>query len=271
MKKFILSVLGVITAVIAALWAGLKVKPKPLPPYPENTPPLVTIDLPQGLPLPVARYVKVALGNRLPVIESAVLTGRGTLRFMGVTFPARFRFTHVSGQDYRHYIEATLFGFPLMKVNEYYLGGNGRLELPFGVIEDEPKINMAANLGLWAESIWLAAIYFTDSRVRWEPVDDNSARLFVPFGQETDSFLVTFDPQTGLIQTMEAMRYRDVADEEKILWRNEAIRWERIQDMMIPVSASVTWMDQGIPWLIVNIEEAVYNVDVREYIKASGP
>ena len=42
-----------------------------------------------------------------------------------------------------------------MVVNETYLDGKSRLELPFGVIEDEPKADQAANLGLWGESAWL--------------------------------------------------------------------------------------------------------------------
>lgn len=83
---------------------------------------------------------------------------------MGVRFPARFRFTHTAGQGYRHYIEAALFGLPVLRVNETYLDGRARLELPFGVVENEPKIDSAANLGLWAESIWLPSIRVTDPR-----------------------------------------------------------------------------------------------------------
>ena len=43
----------------------------------------------------------------------------------GIAFPARFRFIHEAGRGYRHYIEATVFGLPLMKVNERYLGPPG--------------------------------------------------------------------------------------------------------------------------------------------------
>jgi hypothetical protein len=46
-----------------------------------------------------------------------------------------------------------VLGIPAITVNEHYLDGHSRLELPFGTVENEPKIDMAANLGLWAESI----------------------------------------------------------------------------------------------------------------------
>lgn len=73
-------------------WLGLQIPPKPFPAYPEQTPALTTVDLPADLPAPVARYYKTIIGDRIPVIESAVVTGRGRLRVKGITFPARFRF-----------------------------------------------------------------------------------------------------------------------------------------------------------------------------------
>ena len=53
-----------------------------------------------------------------------------------------------SGLGYRHYIEATIFGYPLLKVNERYLDSEARMELPVGIVENKPKVDIAANLGL---------------------------------------------------------------------------------------------------------------------------
>lgn len=184
MKKFLSILIGALVAIPIVGWIGLRVKPKSFPAYPGQTPSLDTVELPADLPAPVARYYKVTIGDRIPVIESAVITGRATVRFTGIRFPARFRFTHIAGQNYRHYIEATIFGYPILKVNEHYLDGKSRLELPFGVVENEPKVDMAANLGLWAESIWLPTVFITDPRVRWEAIDDTAARLVVPFGKD---------------------------------------------------------------------------------------
>jgi hypothetical protein len=181
------------------------------------------------------------------------------------------RFTHEAGQGYRHYIEATIFGFPLMKVNEWYLDGRGRMELPVGVIENEPKVDMAANLGLWGESVWLPSIFVTDPRVSWELTDDTTARLVVPFEEGEESFTVVFNPETGLIHTMEALRYREATDETKIPWVLEPLEWESFHGVMIPSLSTVIWQDEGTPWLVVEVEEIVYNVDVEEYIKSKGP
>ena len=265
------AILGLTGLLVVLSWLGLKVQPKPFPAYPEQTATLNTVPLPTDLPAPVSRFYQTIIGDQVPVIQSAVITGRGKLRFRGISFPARLRFTHDAGRGYRHYIEATIYGFPLMKVNEWCLDGKSRMELPVGVIENEPKVDMAANLGLWGESVWLPSIFVTDPRVRWEPIDETSARLVVPFGDEEDSFTVAFDPETGLIRTMEALRYREATDEAKIPWLLEALEWDTFHDVLMPSLSTVTWQDEGTPWLVFEVEEIVYNVDVEEYIRSSGP
>lgn len=265
-----IAIVGVLAVLATSGWLGLQVKPRPFHAYPEQTLDLNTVELPVDLPAPVARYYEAIIGDQIPVIESAVISGRGKLRVFGLRFPARFRFTHIAGQGYRHYIEATIFGYPVMKVNEWYLDGKARMELPVGVIENEPKIDMAANLGLWAEAIWLPSILVTDPRVRWEAIDDTTARLIVPLGQEEDTFTVTFDPETGLIREMEAMRYQEATDEAKTPWRNEPLGWQTFHRIEIPSPAATTWLDEGTPWAVWTIEDVAYNVDVSEYIRAKG-
>lgn len=243
---------------------------KSFPPYPEETPALRTIPLPVDLPPPVARFFQLVFGDQVPVIDSAVLTGRARMRVGGLTFPARFRFTHQAGRHYRHYIEAAVLGVPIMKVNESYLDGHARLELPFGTVENESKIDMAANLGLWAESIWLPSVFLTDGRIRWEPIDDTTARLVVPFGDQEDQFTVTFDPQSGLLKALETLRFRDAGDEKKIPWISEVRGWRTFHGLQIPYMGAAIWQDQGRPWAIFTVEHVAYNVDVSDYIRSRG-
>jgi hypothetical protein len=270
MKLIIILVCTIVVLILLA-WLGLQIQPNSFTSFPQQTSVLKTIPLPDGLPAPVERFYRQIYGEDVPLIESAVVSGRAKIRVGGITFPGRFRFTHIAGQDYRHYIEATFFGLPLMKVNESYLDGKSRLELLFGVTEGEPKVNQAANLGLWSESIWLPSILITDPRVQWESVDEETALLVVPFGEIKERFVVRFDPKTDMPQIIEAMRYKDAASETKTLWLNQAFQWNTFSGYIIPSVGAVTWFDDGTPWAVFSVEEVVYNVDVQDYIRAKGP
>jgi hypothetical protein len=259
--------LGVVVGVPLLLWVGLQVPPAAFPLFPEGAGITAFVPLPADLPEPVERFYQAVYGDRIPVIESAVISGRAQLRVAGITFPSRFRFTHRAGQDYSHDIVSTIFGLPLLHVHESYIDGWSRLELPFGVTEGEPKVEQAANLGLWAESIWLPGIFLTDKRVHWTAVDAETALLTVPYGEHEETFVVRFDPETGLIRLLEAMRYREATSEQKTLWINEILAWGKIGGALLPSEATVTWLDEGTPWATFRVEEIVTNADVRDMLQ----
>jgi hypothetical protein len=269
----IIPLVAVVIVIVALFRLGLQVKPKSFPPYAERTAELKTVPLPAGLPAPVERFYRKVYGGSIPVIETAVIKGQAVISPFGVKLPARFIFVHNAGKDYRHYIEATWFGLPIMKVNESYVDGRSHFELPIlGTFDDDPSFTQGAVLGLWAEAGWFPSIWVTDPRVHWEPVDDHTALLFVPFGEQEENFVVRFNPQTDLIDTMEAMRFRDPgAQAKKILWITRNIAGKYIPGTQISAVGSATWLDQGKPWAVFTLEDVVYNVDVTQYIRRKGP
>lgn len=270
MKVIILIIVAVI-ALLALGWLGLQINPKPFTAYQGEPTELKTMPLPDNLPAPVERFYRQIYGESVPIIESAVISGRARLRVNGITFPARYRFIHRAGKDYRHYIEATIFGLPLMKVNERYLDGVSRMALPFGVTENEPKVNQAANLALWAEAIWFPSILITDPQVRWEPVDADTSLLIVPYGEAEEHFVVRFDSVTGLLDILESMRYKGAESDAKTLWLNQAVEWRDIGGRTIPAVGAVTWFDEGTPWAVFTVESLTYNANVQDDIRSTGP
>ena len=119
--KTILIIFGISFLLILLGWLGLQIKPKSFLPFPERMPELKTVPLPDGLPVPVEQFYKTAYGDEIPVIQTAVVKGRARISPFGIKLPARFVFVHNAGKDYRHYIEATWYGLPILKVNEGYV------------------------------------------------------------------------------------------------------------------------------------------------------
>ena len=265
--EIVIVIISVIIVIVLLVWLGLRITPKPFPVNTKNTQGLKTVPLPAGLPVPVERYFRKVYGDNIPVIEVVVLAGRGVIRpFMNIPFSARFIMIHNAGKDYRHYFEATFFGKPILKVNEGYLDGASFFESPMGTYYDDPNTNQGANLAVWAEGAWFPSIWITDPRVSWAPVDENTALMYVPFEHSQETFIMRFNPQTGLLDMMEAMRYKNPADKHKILWITTSARGKTGSDV-----ALVMWLDDGRPWAALTIDNMVVNVDVTQYIRQRGP
>jgi hypothetical protein len=250
-------------------WLGLQIQPQSFQSYPEQTSKLKTVPLPSGLPAPVERFYRTVYGEEIPVIETVVIQGRGTLKpFLNISVPARFVFVHDAGKDYRHYFEATLFGIPLLKVNEGYIDGESFFESPMGSYSDEQNANQGANLAVWAEAIWFPSLWLTDGRSRWEPVDEYTSLLYVPYGEREENFVVRFNPQTDFIDMIEAMRYRELGQgQPKILWIVRTEAGQPVAGTNISSAGSVMWLDQGNPWAYFNLEELIFNQDVSTNIR----
>jgi hypothetical protein len=266
--RIILIIVAVFAVGLILGWLGLRVKPQSFSAFSGQQPVLQAVPLPLGLPVPVERYFRQTFGSdQVPLIKSAVISGRATMSPVGsIKIPARFRFYHQAGQDYRHYFEMTWFGGQFGTGNEHYLDGKSRLSLPMGLSDEGPQVDQAANLSLWAECLWLPAAPVTDPRVRWEPADEDTAPLVVPFGDDEQSFVARFDPESGRLHLLESMRYQDSSSAAEALWINESSNWAEVGGYTIPTTGAVTWFDRGKPWAIFTVEDIELNVDVSQAI-----
>ena len=256
--------LAILIVLLSIIWLGLNIKPKSFPSPSTSKWSANKIAIPDSLPSPVKRFYSQIYNAEMPIVKSAIISGQARMRIQGIPFPARFQFSHKAGKSYHHNIELTFFGLPVMKVNEYYLDGNATLELPFGTIENEPNVNQGANLALWGEAIWFPSIYLSDSRVRWESVDSNTAILKVPFEERQQQIIVRFDPKSGMPHLLEAMRYKEADDESKTLWIIETKNWKSINGHTVCSVVAITWFDDNDPWAVFNIEEITYNLNLDE-------
>jgi hypothetical protein len=263
--KLLVTILGSLAGLALLGWLGLQVPPRSFDELAASATAPATTPLPDGLPAPVDRFYREVYGDEVPVIDTAVISGRGTMRVAGVTLPVRWRFLHDTGEAYRHRIEATWFGFRIMTIDELYLDGTARLDLPVGIVEG-PNTDQGANLALWAEAVWMPAIWITDPAVRWEAIDEVTALLVVPAGDGQETFVARFDPETGLLDLLESMRFKGEEDEARTLWINEVGDWTRLDGQLQPVETAITWFGEAGPWARLTTEQVVYDAALTDQV-----
>ena len=90
---------------------------------------------------------------------------------------------------------------------------------------------------------------------------NSSARLVFPFGEQEDSLLFEFDPETGLMRGTSGMRYRG-QEPTKAPFRGEGADWRTVHGIRLAHENVGTWEDWGEPYIIFDLDGAEYNVDV---------
>jgi hypothetical protein len=120
----------------------------------------------------------------------------------------------------------------------------GRLGAVVPVVDEggTPQIAESA-LGRWlGEAAWFPTALLPGGAVRWEAIDDSTARATVSDGEVRASAEFHFAP-TGEIARVTMQRYRDV-DGSAVLtpFEGEYAAYERRNGVMIPTRAEVAWL-----------------------------
>jgi len=255
---------GIVAVLLTIGWLGFQIEPESFPPHPEKMKDAGTVDVPPDIPGPVKRYYEAAAGSHVPVIRSAVVWGKAKLRINGIWMPVRFKAYYLPGQAFLRNIEVTWFGKTILKVGDSYLNGEGvmKIEGLLNMTETGEKIDQGQNLAMWGETVFMPSVVIADTRARWEAVDNDSARLIVPYGEQNDGLLYKFDKKTGLISNVSAQRYRG-QDDIKTPWLIEFNEWKFFHSVKIPVRFELIWEDEGSPWSYWTVEGVEYNVVIN--------
>jgi len=254
-----LSGLGVVLA-LATL--GFIVPPRSYPSYAEPNCSVPTSWLPEGLPAPVQRYYSVLFGptyqiRQVPVLEPAVVTGRGSVTLAGIRAPILLQAYYSDYERFWRVMDMTWLGIPVLPSVDAYLGGTGYRKTALGTA-NSPQIAQAENLTYWAEAVWMPSVYFDDPSIHWEAIDEETARLVVPLGSGYDSLQVRFDAQSGLVQSLTALRYRDAQAQAKSPWRVVYRNWQWFHEVHVPAQLVESWDDQAGPTQVLTVESIEY-------------
>jgi hypothetical protein len=261
--RIVLIIVSAIVLMLTGGWLGLQVKASSFPVVEPGAAPRL-IPIPTGLPAPVERFARAVYGETLPEVQSAMVLGRAQLAPTGIPMPARFRFYYDAARSsHYHDIQVAWFNLTFMRIHERNLEGHAKLDLSIiGQVDDAPKTNRAGIQGYWAEVLaWIPTITLTDPRVRWEVVDDTSARLVLPGLDDVEAFTVRFDPVTGLMTEVETLRYQSEEKPDRWRWFNRILTWDTVNGQRVPVRSQTQWREDA-PWATWEVEQVVLNVDV---------
>jgi len=212
----------------------------------------------------VRRHFVQTIGENPPVIVTAVVWGRGRACIRGVWVPLRFQAWYRAGEAYYRRMEVTWFQRPVMRGSETWINGVGLFQM--GEREESgERVDQGQLLTLWADMIWLPSIFVHNQQIRWLAVDDHTARLVIPYKDQTESIDVHFDPVSGRMTHLTALRFTDESP-EKEPWRVDLLEWSEINGLTIPNHTDNAWGETGSPWSYWTVDGVSYNVNVDEHL-----
>lgn len=250
----LLVVVGVVVAYGASRWktgthelrAKLEVARLPISP--------VTYDAreSENLPSPVRRYFNTVLKEGQPIVAAVRLTHEGQFN-MGETQPKWSRFTSTQlaitrrpGFDWDGRV-AIAPGLNVF-VHDAYVAGEGILHaellglVTLADIRGTPEAAQGELMRFLAEAPWYPTALLPSQGVRWEAIDDLSAKATLTDNATTVSLVFRFDT-TGLLSGVwAAARHRTV---NGVLvaapWQGRFWDYEVRGGMRVPLAGEVAW------------------------------
>lgn len=207
-----------------------------------------------GLPAPVQRYFRAALTDGQPMITAVRVEHTGTFN-MSTTGDDQWRpfsstqrvITQRPGFDWEARI-AMLPGLPV-RVHDAYIAGEGMLHASlFGLVSvadqhDTPEMAQGELLRWFAEAAWYPTALLPSQGVRWEAVDDTSAKATMQDGATSVTLLFRFNAD-DLIESVRAAARGALIDGVTVPtpWEGRWNAYELRDGMRVPIDGEVAWM-----------------------------
>ena len=205
----------------------------------------------EGLPAPVARYFRRVLSPGQPMIRSARITHEGEFRTAPDAAWSPFESVqHFTAAPAGFVWDARIRMAPLasVRVRDHYFAGSagmlGKLAALIPVVDEEGGEELAASAlhRQLAERVWFPTSLLPSQGVRWEAVDDSTARASLTDSGITVSFTAHFGDD-DLIRRVEMMRYRDVGGTGVPTPFIGYFRdYTRVDGVLVPLESETEWI-----------------------------
>lgn len=206
-----------------------------------------------GLPAPVQRYFRLALKEGQPLVAAASVEHVGTFivseaaeQWRPFTSTQRV-ITRRPGFDW----DARISMMPgiSVHVHDAYVAGEGILHAAlFGLVtlanmRGTPEAAQGELVRFYAEAVWYPTALLPSQGVRWEAVDETSAKATMQDGDVSLTLLFRFS-DSGLIGSVRAEARGRVVSGALIPtpWEGRVWRYELRDGMHVPMEAEVAWV-----------------------------
>ncbi|GFE61788.1 DUF6544 family protein [Geobacter sp. AOG2] len=206
-----------------------------------------------GLPAPVQRYFRAVLTEGQPIISAVTVEHTGTFNMSETgeqwkPFTSTQRIiTQRPGFDW----DARIRMIPglTVRVHDAYIAGEGILHASlFGLqslvnLRGTPEMAQGELMRFFAEAAWYPTALLPSQGVRWEAVDDLSAKATLQDGGISLTMLFRFH-ENGLIESARAeARGRTVAGAViPTPWEGRFDNYTSCNGMRIPMEGEVAWI-----------------------------
>jgi len=232
-----------------------------------SVPPVaITAENLDALPVPVRRWMEASGAVGGPIPRSVRLKQRGLLRtspgqaYMPTEAHQYFR---VDEPGFVWRVRVRMMRLIPIAGRDSYVGGRGRMLIkvasliPVANAADD-KIDQGELVRFLSEIVWFPAASLSPF-IRWESMDDNSARATMTYRGVSCSAVFSFDERGRFIR-LSADRYMGAGPSAKLeRWATSATDWGDFGGCLIPIKGGVTWkLDGGgftyYRWEITEVE-----------------
>lgn len=207
----------------------------------------------EGLPAPVQRYFRAVLTEGQPLIAAVTLELSGTLnlsatgerwkRFTSrqrvVTWPPGFLWD----------ANVSLLPGVAVRVVDGYIAGEGLLRVAaqglftLANLHGGGAIARGELMRFFAEMAWYPTALLPSQGVRWDALDERSAKATIVDGPLTLTLLFSFN-DAGLIESARAEARGAMVGKEMVMvpWEGRWSNYQARNGMMVPISGEAAWL-----------------------------
>ena len=207
----------------------------------------------EGLPAPVQRYFRAVLKDGQPIIAAATVQHTGTFNMSDTgeqwkPFTSKQRvITQRPGFDW----DARIMMFPGIPVHihDSYIAGQGILRgavlglIPVVNMADTPELARGELMRFFAEAAWYPTALLPSQGVRWEALDESSAKATITDDKIALTLTFSFSDE-GVINTVHAKSRERVVDGKTVVapWLGRFWSYALRDGMLVPTHGEVAWL-----------------------------